>query len=87
MYYRDSTEIRKARGKAFERAGKIWAGCGIAWFLFAMSVKDVPVIGFLAYWGIYVGGVVATVLLFLAFLRISRSAEQQINEIKDNGGF
>jgi hypothetical protein len=82
MEFRSIREVRKERDKAFERLGKIWAACGITWFIFSMLVDDVPVIGTLAYWGIYVGAVVATVILVREMVRVSRSAEAQIQELK-----
>ncbi len=87
MHYRSTQEIRARRAEAFERVGKIWAGCGIIWFIFAMFVQDVPVVGTVAYWGIYVGAVVATALLILAMVRISRSADEQIKALKQEGKF
>lgn len=87
MDYRSTAEVREGRNKEFERVGKIWAGCGIAWFLFAMLVQGVPVLGTLAYWGIYVGAIVATVLLVLVMVRISRTAERQIQDLKQSGKF
>lgn len=87
MYYRDTREIRKARDKEMGRVGKIWAACGITWLIIHVLAADKPILGTLTYWGIYVGAVIATVLLVRAMLRINRSAEQQIKELKERGGF
>lgn len=87
MDYRDTGELRKARDKAVERVGSVWAACGIAWLLFHILVSDVPILGTLTYWGIYVGAVVATVLLVRSIVLINRSADRQIRELKERGKF
>ncbi|ARX87876.1 hypothetical protein SMD44_07358 [Streptomyces alboflavus] len=83
----DLRAIRQSAKRETERAGSIWAACGLVWLIATAVLHDVAVLGTVMYWGIYVGAVVSTVLLVRAIMLINRRERQQIDALKKRGGF
>ncbi|QCX75724.1 hypothetical protein C9F11_10220 [Streptomyces sp. YIM 121038] len=77
--------IRESAKRETERAGSLWFACGAVWLIATSVLRDTPVLGTVMYWGIYVGAVLATVLLIRAIVLIQRRADQQIRALKRPG--